>query len=63
MIGFYFSISSLIIMILLSIVFHTKERVINKETQVYGYLLFGSIHVLRNYENLNHKDHIAIHYN
>ena len=43
MIGFYFSVSSFIIMTILSIVFFIKEKISNKETKIYGYLLIFSI--------------------
>ena len=43
MIGFYFSISSLIIMIIFSFVFFGKRRVNNKETEIYGLLIIFSI--------------------
>ncbi len=43
MIGFYFSLCTLIIMIIFAVVFFGKKKVKNEETKIYGWLLIVSI--------------------
>lgn len=46
MIGVYFSISALIVIILLTIIFFMKGRVDNSETKIYGFILLDTILIL-----------------
>ena len=43
MIGFYFSLCTLIIMIIFTIFFFSKKKINNKETNIYGWLLIASV--------------------
>ena len=44
--GLYFSLSSIIITIILSTIFFLKKKVDNKETKIYGIMLVGTIFML-----------------
>ena len=44
--GLYFSLSAFIITIMLSIMFFLKKKVDNKETKIYGIMLFGTTFML-----------------
>ena len=46
MIGVYFSISALCVILILTSIFYIKKKVTNQETRVYGYLLFNTIVIL-----------------
>ena len=44
--GFYFSVGMLPVLIILSIIFFSKKKVNNKETNIYGWILFVSLIML-----------------